>query len=89
MCNLLHITYCRVLVDPKPIMGTLGARHEFSLDRTAVYCRAPHTQIHTHIHTYGHFSFASAPTSMFWGGGINPEETHMNMGRKLNCQYYI
>lgn len=55
----IHFIF-RVMEDPEPVLGTLGARQQSTMNRREVPHRASHTW--TQMHT------ANPPNSMFLGG---------------------
>lgn len=67
-----------VLVDPEPILVTLGATPDPTQGLT-------HSGLHSHIHTYGQFSVVGLPVCIFLDSGSkpeNPEKTYVNVGKQ-------
>lgn len=60
----------RDTVDPGPILGTVGVRWEYTLDRIPVSQLAiyhiGHSDIHTLIHNGGQFRVTNPLTGIFW-----------------------
>lgn len=42
-----YLTLVTIVVDPELILGTMGMRREYNLDRTTVHLKAPCAYIHT------------------------------------------
>lgn len=70
----------RVVVDPEPILETLGSRRDYIwyiLDRTLVHRRLLYKHAHTHLGAI----VANLPTGMFFGELENLDETRVNTGK--------